>query len=389
MAVFKFKDSSGNWVNLLGGGVTVEGGGDIPITSTPAEDVRVWVDPTEDQTGEYYTKEEVNAQFASITHADKHAVGGEDEVTPASIGAYTQEEVDDMLQEKQNIINGLEKQLQSRPNPNLLDNWYFGNPVNQREFTTTTKSGSYCVDRWYVGGYRTGTRELTLNDGYISLSCDDNTDDAYYELVQYIEANIGKRLVEKQVTLSILSDQGLNYQTFVLRDNTYATFDVDTRGTAFVRAKIDGTAEVRIRTYYGKSINIVAAKLELGSQQTLAHQDENDNWVLNEIPNYGEQLRKCQRYFRRFPAWYCVGSQQAGNAIFRYPLNPPMRAVPTIAMQYPGDLDAALHNGSGNITPSSVTLDWNNSCDAIGFFFRGATGDAFTCTRYVDVNADL
>lgn len=39
----------------------------------------------------------------------------------------------------------------------------------------------------------------------------------------------------------------------------------------------------------------LAAKLELGSQQTLAHQ-ENGVWVLNEIPNYGEQLRRCQRY---------------------------------------------------------------------------------------------
>ena len=70
MAVFKYRDSSGKWVNLLGGGVTVEGGGDIPITSTPAEDVKVWVDPTEDQTGEYYTKEEVNTLIDAVNTGD-------------------------------------------------------------------------------------------------------------------------------------------------------------------------------------------------------------------------------------------------------------------------------------------------------------------------------
>ena len=48
------------------------------------------------------------------------------------------------------------------------------------------------------------------------------------------------------------------------------------------------------------TVTILAAKLELGSQQTLAHQDENGNWVLNEIPDYGEQLARCQRYFQLY-----------------------------------------------------------------------------------------
>ena len=43
-----------------------------------------------------------------------------------------------------------------------------------------------------------------------------------------------------------------------------------------------------------------AIKLELGSQQTLAHQDADGNWVLNEIPGYGEQLARCQRYFQLY-----------------------------------------------------------------------------------------
>ena len=39
----------------------------------------------------------------------------------------------------------------------------------------------------------------------------------------------------------------------------------------------------------------VAVKLELGDTQTLAHQ-ENGVWVLNEVPNYQQELAKCQRH---------------------------------------------------------------------------------------------
>jgi hypothetical protein len=44
------------------------------------------------------------------------------------------------------------------------------------------------------------------------------------------------------------------------------------------------------------SFKVLGAKLERGTQQTLARQDASGNWVLNEIPDYGEELRKCQRY---------------------------------------------------------------------------------------------
>lgn len=41
---------------------------------------------------------------------------------------------------------------------------------------------------------------------------------------------------------------------------------------------------------------IEAIKLELGNKQTLAHQDKDGNWVLNEIPDYQEMYEKCSVY---------------------------------------------------------------------------------------------
>ena len=51
-----------------------------------------------------------------------------------------------------------------RTNPNLLDNWYFGRPVNQRGQTEYTAVG-YTVDRWKldIG------EAVTLEDGCICL----------------------------------------------------------------------------------------------------------------------------------------------------------------------------------------------------------------------------
>ena len=75
----------------------------------------------------------------------------------------------------------------------------------------------------------------------------------------------------------------------------------------------------------------LAAKLELGTQQTLAHQ-ENGVWVLNEIPNYGEQLRRCRRYLRPAGYNFIVSNNSAGNWYGSTPFSnsEPMRAVPVI-----------------------------------------------------------
>lgn len=77
------------------------------------------------------------------------------------------------------------------------------------------------------------------------------------------------------------------------------------------------------------SVDILAAKLELGDKQTLAHQDASGNWVLNEIPDYGEELRKCQRFYRRLYFSYLKFAHYAsGVARVGIPING-MRTKPS------------------------------------------------------------
>ena len=78
--------------------------------------------------------------------------------------------------------------------------------------------------------------------------------------------------------------------------------------------------------------------MELGSEQTLAYQDENGNWILNDPPpNKQQELAKCQRYFVNLSvynrniqyAFYGTGSAiTTKRAYFAVPVPVPMRSVP-------------------------------------------------------------
>ena len=50
----------------------------------------------------------------------------------------------------------------------------------------------------------------------------------------------------------------------------------------------------------GAAVTIAAVKLERGNSQTLAHQDAQGNWVINDIPDKAQELWKCQRYYQLF-----------------------------------------------------------------------------------------
>ena len=174
-------------------------------------------------------------------------------------------------------------------NPNLLDNWYFSKPVNQRGLTEYTNPG-YTVDRW-LQGYD-GTMTSTLTDDGIKITAgNDGTYKNFEQLLPDIPTN-------STFTLSFLVDNytyvnqiyaGWGIGQFNFHDNLISL-------TFKTGSSVSGRKSVGIQVKVGKTAIIKAAKLELGSTQTLAHL-ENGNWVLNEIPDYGEQLRKCQRYF--------------------------------------------------------------------------------------------
>ena len=180
-------------------------------------------------------------------------------------------------------------------NPNLLDNWYFAGggpfPINQRGQTEFAEAG-YTIDRW-LANCAGGTKVYLRDDG----------------IAPEINCNFEQRFPrgaippDTPLTLTVLRADNridsISFRTPVTEDYIttsgviYTVFYTNFSGSAY--------NSMYFYEFAGNwdTIAIKAVKLELGSQQTLAH-EEGDTWVLNEMPDYAEELAKCQRYYQVF-----------------------------------------------------------------------------------------
>ena len=199
-------------------------------------------------------------------------------------------------------------------NPNLLDNRNFQVWQRYPEGTYTgVPDMTYIADRWMFKSSDGSVPNTITKAGDYGIK---NVSGPNVRLFQRLEnaAQYNGRLL----TFSVLKGNGsLSYHTGVASGWTETTdiFGVFAPGLVWLL-----TGDTWL-----------AAKLELGSQQTLAHQ-ENGVWVLNEIPNYGEQLRRCQRYLRPAGYNFIVSKDSAGNwyGSNTFGNSEPMRAVPVI-----------------------------------------------------------
>lgn len=176
-------------------------------------------------------------------------------------------------------------------NPNLLDNWFFGRPVNQKGQMEYTVGFEYTIDRW-KSNYE---NKLTVSDGCIHPIGPN-------DLSQFFDSDLCKSLVGKTVSCSVLykNTNGVIHSSAGDLSNTTDNWELATRRFIW------STSNTSFYVFQGgnpnsSSCDILAAKLELGDTQTLAHK-ENEKWVLNEIPDFGEQLRRCQWYCRVYKA---------------------------------------------------------------------------------------
>ena len=168
--------------------------------------------------------------------------------------------------------------------PNLVDNWYFLNPVTLGALANSP------ISRWSCPA---GTSEIT-DEGLVIRKADSSWGYGFLRTVITDKTY----LLGKQATVSVLTTEGLYSKTGII------TSDVNTTLYTFF-----GDNYSHFRVYYtsegllGELIStgddepaILAVKLELGTMQTLAHRDLTGNWILNEIPNFAEVFSKCSQY---------------------------------------------------------------------------------------------
>ena len=179
-------------------------------------------------------------------------------------------------------------------NPKLTDNWYFGDPVNQRGQTIYTQLG-YTFDRWMMEGH-TFYVDRSANYGgslHLVMGSEPQT------FMQKIET-----MPQQQMTASILLGGASAGGELLVQswpdaaDSRTVPIQSEMTTITFVPTQ---SGMYRIGIFNGDKhpdIFVRAVGLEPGPQQTLAHKEYGD-WVLNEIPKFGDQLAECQRYYYR------------------------------------------------------------------------------------------
>lgn len=281
-------------------------------------------------------------------------------------------------------------------NPNLLDNWYFGNPVNQRGQTEYT-GGGYTVDRWK---FNNNNGDIVIDDTGIMFT-------AKYQYAEFEQQyEFPKNISGKQITMSILADSFSGEGDFylVIQNQTeYRTFHLSVGLNSFTIKFFDKSSVLRffiqsqnVNETNPPKMHFLAAKLELGDTQTLAHK-ENEKWVLNEIPDFGEQLRRCQRYLVKLGSstgYEIVGTGTARNSStcnIVVPIPVTMRAVPAAILS--GRL-VLRNSDDANPVCTSVVVDANGvgamylACTAN--VTAGASYDAYLAPgNYLFLSADL
>ena len=255
---------------------------------------------------------------------------------------------------------------------NMLDNCYFVGggsqlgygtfPINQRGQTSYTTTG-YGVDRWKAAS---AAISCTVNSGNVLVKATAASAQWYQILSNQSE------LAGKKITLSALTTAGLIQTTVDIPStipsgtSTIGTGSDNINGYSLYVRTISGKLSAVVyagSTFTSAGISIVAMKLEIGGNQTLAHNEGTEsspNWVLNEIPDYGDELEKCQRYL--FPVTtdeFYVGTTGSGhtNPTFFVPTPISMVKNPTA----PSSIVVNAQHGSGYINDITVTV---SSCIA-------------------------
>ena len=190
-------------------------------------------------------------------------------------------------------------------NANLLRNGTFadGCIVNQRGKTSYAGTG-YGVDMWYTTG---ATLSVDVTAEGVKLYKNAASANPAWAQALETDAAVGQTVTVSMlykgsgegaslrvaqsggiVTLSNVSDWTLAQKTFALEKWSVGTL----QDRAIVAIQCFENMEANQGLY------IKAIKLELGEQQTLAHQNDDGAWVLNELPDYGGELLRCQRYYQ-------------------------------------------------------------------------------------------
>lgn len=216
---------------------------------------------------------------------------------------------------------------------NLLHNWDFRQPVNQRGASGAISTVGYFYDRWLLnsGAVTTNAAYLTIGAGAV--------------IEQRIEGNL---LAGAVVTVSVMVAGTVINNTGTMPISTSTSVTLAGWGTATLGY---AAGYMYVRLSPTAASNVQAVKLELGTVSTLAYDPPMD---------YGTELSKCLRHcyvIREATAGVDLlhgVSEGANTGRFKVDFPVPMRIAPTFSAS--GSYMMGYQSGTGYTSAvSSVT----------------------------------
>lgn len=265
-------------------------------------------------------------------------------------------------------------------NKNILHNWDFRNPVNQRGQSSYSGSSVYGIDRWQNGNDSTAV--LTVNTGYVTATTTNSPYDHNWLWLQKIENP--DQLIGKQVTLSFEAANAVNTAVFARIGNSSDSYiivnhmPISAEGiTSLTFTVPEGTGTMRVGVVTDgvigttASVDLFRAKFENGPVSTLANDPPAD---------YGEELTKCQRYCIKLAGAY-INCYFPNTTNIRVPVSLPcvMRTSP--AIEQAGQIGVVAGNGTTD-TITTATQTWSYSHYGVGtnlIVFNVLCGRVITC----------
>ena len=240
----------------------------------------------------------------------------------------------------QDVIDAAQDaQIEIISHRNLLDNWYFVGggsqngvgvfPINQRGASQYPNQG-YCFDRWYSSGLST----IYLNDSSVGMRGSGGTILSY--TVEGPQKYAGKKLL---FSVNGYVDTPNSYYLAYYLDGSYFGSELLVNGITSLTVDLTNVSTIQtlqvliVNFADNASCYLSSAKLEIGEYQTLAHPEDDGNggtkWVDNELPDYGEELAKCQRYYVTFPLYSVFTKSPDSTTDIVVCLPVPMASAPT------------------------------------------------------------
>lgn len=323
-------------------------------------------------------------------------------------------------------------------NPRLLDNGYFGKPVDQRggyislqgvpvyndaactslignqieTAVTCIKSGTnyqriingqgggyvkaadvvrgytgagYTIDRWYANL----NAVVSVVDGAVKLNSSSGTSFFYQHIAE------GKSIAGRMCTYSMLlsNNELLTGSVVAPADIGHATAVTKGGIELYFEHSANHPMTAVVAVPENANLSVVAVKPELGSQQTLAHK-EYGVWVLNEIPKFGDQLAECQRYLfaaNTLSKFACIGpgyiSADGTEAIIVVPTPVSLRTVPVCTVN--GTLYVDTSYGERVAVNSVSIFNVGNGSVCIHGAITGSATPKAPCYMFVDESSNL